>query len=139
MKSRLAVISDADLEPEIIELAGPEYTSLLRSTFAEYGDALHITSAAPEAVEQARVQAALVELRQDLRDLAIATLGARKKGDAKSLKKVKAALLPIDEARARATRRAEDPGRAARSDAPDPNAPPGEVETTAKKSKKKRR
>ncbi|HEY4118252.1 MAG TPA: hypothetical protein VGM56_10365 [Byssovorax sp.] len=139
VKSRLAVISDDDLEPEIVDLAGPEYTSLLRSTFAEYGDVLHITSAAPEVAEQARVRAAFVELRDDLRDLAIATLATRKKGDAKSLKKVKAALLPIDEARARVTTSPSAPeGPPAPPPPVDPNAPPAD-EAVAKKSRKKRR
>jgi hypothetical protein len=96
----------------------------MRDSFAAYGKALGVTEAAAGAPDLESLLPLLREVQRDIGDYAIAVLGMRVKGDAKSLAVVRAALKPIDDHRAAAARAGAVGAATPAEPAPAPDAKP---------------
>jgi hypothetical protein len=106
VKAHLSRIDEEGLTSDIDELAGDEYLPEIRASFEAYGKALNVTTKAEEReVVESRLSL-LQAVGAAIRDHAIAILGMRVPGDAKSQAIVRAALAPIDDHRARLRARA---------------------------------
>jgi hypothetical protein len=96
-------IEQETLAPEIDDLAGPEFLSEVRLAHTAYGAVLGITSPAPETL-QVKLQDPLREVTRAIANYGLQVVAAAN-ADPGWLVAARAALRPIDEARAAAARR----------------------------------
>jgi hypothetical protein len=125
VKKRVDLIASAKLAGAIEKLAGTEWVSEVRRTFAAYGEVLGITKAAPTPTSDPEN---LRLLRQDLSGgictYAIAVLATIRPKKKATVDAAAAALRPVDDVRARGSS-APGPAKPAPAPAPTPSQPAG--------------